>query len=114
MKILMYLTLFFNILCVAVLTFGLFANFETPKHKAIYGYTIAGTMIPLLLLLSIVAIKELIFANVIIALLLILSALSPFIIGKLVTYKTLKMFTVVQILFFCMSFILLVAKLGII
>ena len=114
MKILMYLTLFFNILCIIVLTIGLFANFAKPKRKAVYGYTIAGTMIPLLLLLSIVAIKELFFANVIIALLLILSALSPFIIGKFVTYKTLKAYTILQILFFFMSFIILIAKSGII
>ena len=114
MKILMYLTLFFNISCILVLIYGLFANFANPKHKAVYGYTIAGTMLPLLLMLSLIAIKEMIFANFIMALLFIISILSPFIIGKFVTYKTLKGYTVLQILFFCMSFIILIAKLGII
>lgn len=95
-------TLIFNIIAVAILAFGLFHTFEHPKNKAIYGYTIAGSCIPYMILLTIFVILEMLHGNYKFSLLLI-CVISPFVIGKLVKYETLKFYTAIQILCFIAS-----------
>jgi len=104
------ITIIFNLLTILILIFGLFHNFENPKNKAIYGYVIAGGMIPYLILLTLYIILEILYKQDYLYVGLILCVLSPFIIGKLVNYETLKKYTVVQILCFAVSLMVLVLK----
>ena len=103
------LTLIFNIIAIAILAFGLFHTFEHPKNKAIYGYTIAGSCIPYLILLTIFVILEILQGNYKFSCLLF-CVISPFIIGKLVKYETLKFYTAIQILCFVISAVVLIIK----
>jgi len=108
MRILTDITLFFNVITIIVLAIGLFHDFKNPKHKAFYGYSITGAMIPFLLFLTLFIIFDLfLYRNILSAAILILCAASPFIIGKLVKYETLKKYTIIQILAFCLSFVIM-------
>ena len=107
MNIISIITLITNILAILVLCVGLFFKIENPKGKAIYGYVIAGGMIPYMLALSIYVLADMIINCHYWSILLILCVISPFIIGKLVRYETLKKYTLIQILCFCASLVVL-------
>lgn len=96
-----------NILLVIVLLIGLFHSFEKPKHKAVFGYTVTASMLIYILLLCFIAIYSLFVSNKLYSMILFLSAIFPFIIGKLASYKTLKIFTIIQILCCLFSLIIL-------
>jgi len=104
------ITLIFNLLTILILLFGLFYQFENPKNKAVYGYVMAGGMIPYLILLSLYILLELAYKNSYSSAILILCILSPFVIGKLVTYETLKKYTFIQIICFSISAVFLALK----
>ena len=100
------ITLFLNIVSILVLALGLFHNFENPKNKAISGYSIAASNIPFLMLLTILIILEILNGHYILSF-LFLCVISPFIIGKLVRYETLKKYTLIQVFCFIINAILL-------
>ena len=110
MYIVMTLAIVANILSILIFLVGLFYNFEQPKVKAVYGYVIAGCVIPYLLLLSFVGIYELILKHNLYSFILFLCVISPFVIGKLVKYETLKKYTVIQIICFIVSLVTLFLK----
>ena len=110
MLILAILTILMNIAAIAVLAAGLFCKFENPKHKAIYGYSIAGSTLPYLFLLSALILTEVILHGNLKFSCLLLCVISPFIIGKIVRYETLKKYTFIQILCYCASLAVLVVK----
>ena len=96
-----------NIIAIIVLSAGLFHKFEHPKHKAIFGYTVAGSMILYIAFLGLIAIYEILVNRNLYGASLILCVISPFIIGKLVKYETLKKYTVAQIICFIVSLVTL-------
>jgi hypothetical protein len=110
MNIITLITIILNIVAILVLCAGLFHKFENPKNKAVYGYVIAGGMIPYMLALSIYVISDIIVNRNFWSIFLILCVISPFIIGKLVKYETLKIYTLIQILCFCASLAVLCLK----
>ena len=110
MHIVVMSAIIINIILILVLLVGLFYNFEQPKIKAIYGYSIAGSMILYMLALIIVGIFAQLMNYKMQGLVLFLCVLSPFVIGKLVKHKTLKKYTVIQILCFLISLITLLLK----
>lgn len=110
MNIITLITIILNIVAVLILCAGLFHKFENPKNKAVYGYVIAGGMIPYMLALSIYVVADIIVNRNFWSILLILCVISPFIIGKLVKYETLKIYTFIQILCFCASLAVLCLK----
>ena len=107
MSIIYGLTVLFNILTIVILSIGLFVNFKNPKNKAAYGYLIAAGMIPYLVLMCLTMILKLFYEKNCYYLILILSILSPFVIGKIVKYETLKKYTVIQIICFILSLVIL-------
>ena len=107
MSIITTATIVLNILAILVLCIGLFFRIENPKSKAVYGYAIAGGMIPYMLALSIYVLADVIINRHFWSILLILCVISPFIIGKLVRYETLKKYTFIQSLCFCVSLVVL-------
>ena len=99
-----------NIFSIIVLLIGLLHNFEKPKNKANYGYSTVACMLFYVIGLSIVLIYEL-FTNInFYCIVLFLCILSPFIIGRLVKYETVKQYTVVQIICFVISLVTLLMK----
>ena len=102
----MLIAIIINILSIAVLFYGLFNQFENPKQKAIYGYVLAAGMIPYLLITGLVMLVQVFIKQNLLFFLLLICIASPFVIGKLVKYKTLKKYTVIQILCFCVSLVL--------
>lgn len=96
-----------NIFSIIVLLVGLFCNFEQPKNKAIFGYSFVGALIFYIITLSIAAIYKLIVKPDLYCLLVLLCVVSPFIIGKLVKYETLKKYTIIQIICFIVSLLAL-------
>jgi hypothetical protein len=107
MSIITITTIILNILAILVLCIGLFFRIENPKSKAVYGYAIAGGMIPYMFALSVFVAADVIIKHHLWSILLILCVISPFIIGKLVRYETLKKYTFIQILCFCVSLVVL-------
>jgi hypothetical protein len=99
-----------NIVSIIVLLIGLVHTFEQPKRKAVYGYFIAGTMLTYLFILTFLAVYELLVNRYLVFLVFVLCIMSPFIIGKLVKYETLKKYTIVQIMFFVLSLVTLLIK----
>ena len=95
--------IFINLLSVAVFLLGLFLNFQNPKNKALFGYLMIGNMILYLFILSVIIIYELLFNHSLLSYILIFCVISPFIIGKLVKFETLKKYTLIQILSFIVS-----------
>lgn len=102
----MLVALILNIIAIAVLSFGLFHQFENPKNKATYGYFLAAGMIPYLIVTALVMLVQIFLKHNLIFILLLICLASPFVIGKLVKYQTLKKYTVIQILCFCISLVL--------
>ena len=96
-----------NILSILMFPIGLFYNFEQPKIKAVYGYLIAGCMLLYILMLGMALIYGLFVRHYLFSLILFLCIISHFIIGKLVTYETLKKYTVVQIMCYVVSLVTL-------
>ena len=90
-----------------VLLLGLFYRFEQPKHKAIFGYTVLASMIMYILLVGFIAVYCLYVNHILYSLILFLCAVSPFIIGKFVNYNSLKLYTIIQILCYLLSLIIL-------
>ena len=100
-----------NILTIIILTIGLFCNFKQPKNKAIYGYLIACCMILYIITLSFVIIYGVFRKSFFYSFVLFLCIISHFIIGKLVKYETLKKYTIIQIMCYIISLIILLLKL---
>ena len=92
-----------NILSVILLLIGLFYNFKQPKNKAIYGYLIAGCMLLYIIVLGLTLIYGFLGKQYLYSLVLFLCIISPFIIGKLVKYETLKKYTTIQIMCYVLS-----------
>lgn len=96
-----------NILTVIVFLIGLFHKFEQPKNKAMFGYTVVGSMLIYIILLGFIAIYELLTKHNLYSLILFLFVILPFIIGRLVNYNSLKKYTTIQILCCLASLIIL-------
>jgi len=96
-----------NILSVIILLIGLCYNFKQPKNKAIYGYFMAGCMISYILTLSLALIYGFFGKHYLFSFVLFLCIISHFVIGKLVKYEALKIYTAVQIMFYVVSLITL-------
>ncbi len=92
-----------NILSIIMLPIGLVYNFEQPKTKAVYGYLIAGCMLLYILTLGMTLIYGLFAKHYLFSFILFLCIISHFIIGKLVTYETLKKYTIAQIMCYIVS-----------
>ncbi len=96
-----------NILAIIALLTGLFYNFQKPKNKAIFGYSVAACMLSYIVILSFIFIYKIITAFNLYSIVLLMCIISPFIIGKLVKYETLKRYTVIQIICFILSLLAL-------
>ena len=96
-----------NILSIIVLSLGLFCNFEQPKNKAIFGYCVVGALILYIITLSIATIYKLIVKPDLYCIPTLLCVISPFVIGKLVRFETLKKYTIIQIICFIVSLLAL-------
>ncbi len=96
-----------NILSIIMLLIGLLYNFKQPKSKAVFGYFIAGSMILYLIVLSFITIYILLTNHYIRGIILLLCIISPFVIGKLVKFETLKKYTIIQIMCFIVSLLTL-------
>lgn len=92
-----------NIAIIAALLTGLFYTFKAPKNKAVFGYVMVGCMIAYILTLSLFIISETVAAHNFIYMWLILCIISPFIIGKFASFKTLKKYTAIQTVCFLTS-----------
>ena len=103
MRIVTYLALIINILTILVFITALFGKFNNPKHQAVFGYVMVGTIITYLIFMGLYLVASLIFAHNLSALWMLLFMAAPFVIGILVKFETLKLFTVLQILTFCAS-----------
>lgn len=110
MYLIIHLTIFVNIIAIVGLLIGLFYNFVQPKEKAIFGYFVVGSMLAYIILMCLVAIRRLIVNPDLWCLILALCIISPFVVGKLVRYETLKKYTIIQILFFLVSLVILLIK----
>ena len=99
------IAILFNLFVIFVFIPGLFLKFQNPNIKAIYGYTMTFGMFLYILTILLFIIAN--YKNSYIFAILISCLLSPFIIGKLVSYKTLKIYTILQIICFLISFIIL-------
>lgn len=96
-----------NILSIIMLPIGLIYNFKQPKHKAMYGYLIAGCVLLYIITLGMALIYGFVKTHYLYSLILFLCIISHFIIGKLVTYETLKKYTIVQIMCYVGSLVTL-------
>lgn len=96
-----------NILSIIILLTGLLYNFKQPKNKAMHGYLVAGSMLLYIIMLSLVLIYGLLGKHYLYSFVLFLCIISPFIIGKLVKYETLKKYTTAQIMCYVVSLITL-------
>lgn len=107
MHIILTLAIVINILSVIALLIGLFYNFKHPKNKAMHGYFIVGSMLLYVITLSLALIYGLFEKHFLYSFILFLCIISPFIIGKLVNYNSLKKYTIIQILSCLVSLIIL-------
>ena len=96
-----------NIIAIIVLLIGLFHNFKRPKSKAVFGYFVAGSMLLYVVMASFATIYRLFTKPDLYCLILFLCAISPFVIGKLVKFDTLKKYTIIQIIFFIVSLLII-------
>ena len=93
-----------NALTITMFLIGFFYNFkQQPRHKAIYGYLIAGCVILYILMLSLILIYGFLKKHYLYSIILFLCIISHFIIGKLVKFETLKKYTIIQIMFYILS-----------
>ena len=111
MYIITKLAIVINIISIIILLIGLFCNFEQPKNKAIYGYYIAGSLLMYIFVLSSVVFYGVVVNPKFCDFILGLCIISPFIVGKLVRYETLKKYTFIQIICFVVSLVTLLLKL---
>ena len=107
MHIVLIFAVISNVLSLIMFLFGLFYNFKQPKIKAVYGYLIAACMIFYIIIFSLVLICEFFKRDYIFGFILFLCIISHFIIGKLVKYETLKIYTTIQIMCYVVSLITL-------
>ena len=107
MRIVLISAIIVNILSVIVLLIGLLYNFKQPKNKASYGYLIAGCMLLYIITLSLALIYGVFEKHYLYSLVLLLCISSPFVIGKLVKYETLKKYTTAQIMCYVVSLVTL-------
>jgi hypothetical protein len=110
MRIITQIAIIINILSVILLSIGFFHNFEQPKTKAVYGYSIAGCMLAYIVALSLITIYGIAVSHNLYSAFLFLCVISPFVIGKLVKYETLKKYTFIQIMCFVISLLILLIK----
>ncbi len=103
MRIVAYSAIVINILTILVFLTALFGRFNNPKHKAVFGYVMVGSIITYLVFMGLYLIASLIFTHNLSVLWMLLFMAAPFIIGILVKFETLKLYTVLQILTFCGS-----------
>ena len=96
-----------NLIAIIILSIGLFHDFTDPKHKAIFGYNVVWSMMLYVITISLSAIHQFIINHNSFGTILLLCAIMPFIIGKLVKFKTLKIYTTIQIICFLISLITL-------
>ena len=99
-----------NIIAIIVLLIGLFHDFKNPKSKAIFGYFVAGSLFLYVVMMCIATIYGLFIKPDLYCLVLFLCTISPFIIGKLVKFATLKKYTIIQIICFILSLSILLLK----
>ena len=107
MKIITFLTLISNFLTIFILLFGLLYKFKNPKNKAKYGIVLACIMLAYTILLSLFILFNTLLKQNFLTMLLIFCVVSPFIIGSLVKFETLKKYTILQILCFSISLVYL-------
>lgn len=110
MRIVFSLAIVANILSIIILLTGLIYNFKQPKNKAIFGYSVVGSLLAYIVFLGFVVIYWSFSKLDLYCFVLALCTISPFVIGKLVRYETLKKYTVLQIMFFSISLITLILK----
>lgn len=110
MHIIFFLTIIANVLSILILLIGLLYNFKQPKNKAIFGYSVVGSMLAYIVFLGLVVISWGISNLDLYCIVLVLCIISPFVLGKLVRYETLKKYTVLQIMFFTISLVILLLK----
>lgn len=103
MRIVLSSAIIVNLIAIILLLVGVFCNFKNPKNKAIFGYFVAGSIIMYIITLSIALLCELMIMPNYYCIGIFLCLISPFIIGKLVKYKTLKKYTFIQIICFSIS-----------
>ena len=107
MRIIMLPAIVINIIAAILLTIGLVYDFKNPKSKAVFGYVFVGSLILYIIALCAAIIYKLIIKPDLYCLILFLCVISPFVIGKLVRYETLKKYTIIQIAFYIVSLITL-------
>lgn len=110
MHLITLLAIFLNIVAIIGFLIGLFHNFVQPKSKAIFGYFIVGSMLTYIFILGLIVLHGWILKPNLFCLILTLCIISPFVIGKLVKYETLKKYTIIQLMFFVVSLITLITK----
>ena len=103
MYIVLSLAVIVNILSIIIMLIELFYNFKQPKNKAIYGYLIVSFIILYIITLGVVLIYDILQKHYLYGLILFLCIISHFIIGKLVKYETLKIYTTAQIICYVAS-----------
>lgn len=108
MTIISNLAVLSNILIIIVFICGLFYEFKKPQYKAAFGYLMVGALLFYIILLSLFVILN---RYNHLTLILVLCALMPFIIGRLVDYNSLKKYTIIQILSCLVSLIILLTLL---
>lgn len=111
MHIVLTLAIIVNIISIIILLIGLLCTFKQPKNKAIYGYSITGCMIFYIITLGLVSIYGFLVKQYLSSLVLFLCIISPFVIGKLVKYETLKKYTIIQIICFMVSLLIILQNL---
>ncbi len=103
MKLVTFLAEFINIITIIVFLTALFCKFENPKRKAIFGYVVVASIIAYLIFMGLYLISTLVLVHDLRVLWMLLFMVSPFVIGVLVRYETLRLFTMLQILSFAGS-----------
>ena len=96
-----------NIFSIIILLLVLFCNFEQTKNKEIVGSCVVGALIFYIITLSIATIYKLIVKPDLYCIPTLLCVISPFVIGKLVKFETLKKYTIIQIMCFIVSLLAL-------
>ena len=103
MRILSLITFILNIVAILVLCAGMFVSFKKPKNKANFGYVLVGSVLLYMVSLFVLIIFSLFFNPNMGIVFLCVSFVSPFVIGRLVEHKTLKKYTIIQILCFALG-----------
>lgn len=110
MKIFTGLTIIINLITIILLLIGLLYNFKKPQNKASFGYFMVGSFLIYIISLSCFILSKLFLTHDYYASYMIIFLLSPFIIGRLVKYQTLKKYNIIQTLCFTASLIALIIE----